>query len=151
MKRQTTTLRTCPACGAAVESERAPVCLVCGKLLAEDYQPLDTIRSSYRLQRVALTTGRATDEPVNLFVADEKNAAAQVAWASFVYSLVPYLGVLFIPFTIMVSAAGIIKARRDPQIGGGNVATRSLLLSFPVLVVQLVLWWLLYYIPELAR
>ncbi len=151
MKQHTTALNNCPACGAAGDVGVSHECSVCGKLLAEDYQPLDSIRSSYGLQRVALTASKTSGDAVELFATNDKNAASQIAWASFVYSLVPYLGVLFIPFTVLVSAAGIARARWEPSLGGGELAARSLLLSVPVLAVQLVLWWLLYYIPELAR
>ncbi len=141
----------CPACGAAGEGIESHVCSICGKFLAEGYQPLDKIRSSYGLQRMALATGSHTNEKMQLFATEPKNTASQYAWASFVYSLVPYLGVLFIPFTVMASIAGLAKAWRDPTAGGRDIALRSFGLSAPVLAVQIVLWWLLYYIPELAR
>jgi hypothetical protein len=69
---------------------------------------------------------------------------SSVAWACTVYSLVPYLGILFIPFTIVFS--GVERTR-------ANVSRRTLLplaLSVPILAGQLVLWWLLYLIPEIG-
>src|SRR5215210_6439547 len=40
----------CSACGSESERRFAKFCRVCGKLLREDYQPLDNLRASYRLQ-----------------------------------------------------------------------------------------------------
>ena len=40
----------CTACGAEARRGNAKFCLICGKLLKEDYQPLDTLRSSYRFK-----------------------------------------------------------------------------------------------------
>lgn len=145
-----TKTRECSACGASADEPGVKACTICGKLLSEDYQPLDNIRSSYGLQRMALSAATPVNDAMQLFGTDEKNTPSQIAWASFVYSLVPYLGVLFIPVTLTISVFGYLKASKDPAVGGGQLAVRSFWLSFPVLVVQIVLWWLLYYIPELA-
>lgn len=40
----------CSACGAEAKRELSKFCRVCGKHLIEDYQPLDRLRASYRLQ-----------------------------------------------------------------------------------------------------
>lgn len=144
--------RECPACGTTAVASYGGGCRVCGKLLSEDYQPLDMLRASYGLQRAALVTPEtAAGKTAVLFATDEKNAAAQISWASFVYSLVPYLGILFIPFTLASAAVGYAAAARRPVIGGERLAATSFGLSFPVLALQIFLWWLLYIIPELAR
>lgn len=142
----------CSACGAGNHRPAARVCGVCGKFLSEGFQPLDAIRSSYGLQRMALLTGSpAVSDTVDLFGRDHKNTASELAWACFVYSLVPYLGIIFIPFTLLMGAVGYEAARRDPSIGGGRRAAASFWLSFVVLAVQVLLWWLLYLIPTLGH
>jgi hypothetical protein len=133
----------CAACGAAAAGKYCPVC---DKRLSEDYQPLDTIRSGYRLQRKTLILH--TEEPENLFE-QNKNHVSQAAWACLVYSLVPYLGMLFVPLTVVSGSLGYVISLRRPQLGGGRMAIVSLSLSVAVFGIQLGLWWLLYIIPEL--
>jgi hypothetical protein len=140
----------CSACGAEARRGNAKFCLTCGKLLGEDYQPLDTLRASYRLQgKTFLMENAPREEIVNLFERDE-NTVAQTAWACVVYSLVPYLGILFVPLAFVVGSFGYIIAKRQPQLGGRRLALICVGLSFVVLVFQIFLWWLLYIIPELT-
>ncbi len=142
-------LKNCPACGAKISRETAQFCNVCGKLLSEEYQPLDNLRASYNLQGKSFDFKLAeTSDDENLF-GENKNAAAQTAWACFVYSLVPYLGILFIPLTFAVSVIGYRKAVLCPHLGGRQMSAASFYLSFVVLSLQILLWWLLYYIPKI--
>lgn len=142
--------RKCPACGAEAVRAAAVYCLICGKDLGEGYQPLDTLRSSYRLQgRAFLIENNKSEEPRDLFAVN-RNTVSEMAWACFVYSLVPYLGILFVPFTILIGTAGIGVFLRRPALGGGKLAGVSIGLSFVVFGAQIFLWWLLYIIPELA-
>ncbi len=139
----------CPACGSLISRDTANFCNICGKSLSEEYQPLDNLRASYNLQGKKFDfqlTEKLDDE--NLF-AENKNAAAQTAWACFVYSLVPYLGILFIPLTFVVSVCGYRSALRQPHLGGRQMSAASFYLSFLVLSLQLFLWWLLYFIPKI--
>lgn len=140
---------TCSACGAETVRGSAKYCLVCGKLLSEDYQPLDAIRSSYGLQRTSLAAADSS-RAESLFDEEEPNPASHLAWACFVYSLVPYLGILFVPLTFAIGGAGYFAASRRPEIGGARVSFISMGLSVPVLAVQIFLWWLLYIIPEIG-
>ena len=119
--------------------------------MSEDYQPLDAIRSSYRMQRKELRIERsaASAGHVSLFSA-ERNAMSETAWACVVYSMVPYIGILFVPLALVIGGVGYAAARRHPQIGGGRVAIVSVSLSLGILVVQIFLWWLLYIIPEIG-
>ena len=55
---------TCAACGAEARRETASFCLVCGKSLDEDYQPLDTLRASYRLQGKSVSIENTEDTSV---------------------------------------------------------------------------------------
>jgi hypothetical protein len=141
---------SCPACGALGLRGSAKFCLVCGKLLAEDYQPLDTIRSAYGLQRMVLDTAgdKFADAP-GLFMSDDRNTASQLAWACLIYSLVPYLGILFVPFTIGFGLAGYSIASRRGETDDRSL--RAVGLSAVVLGVQILLWWLLYVIPTLGH
>ncbi|MGI8638625.1 MAG: hypothetical protein ACR2MG_01515 [Pyrinomonadaceae bacterium] len=141
----------CSACGAEARRENAKFCLVCGKLLREDYQPLDTLRASYRLQGQSFLIENAPREEITDLFKQNENAVSQMAWACFVYSLVPYLGILFIPFTFFVGGFGYVVWFRQPHLGGRRLALISFGLSFVVLAIQIFLWWLLYIIPELAK
>ena len=141
----------CSACGTQVEREFAKFCRVCGKLLLEDYEPLDQLRASYRLQGKSFEFPiEKKEQAINLFE-ENKNPVSQTAWACLVYSFVPYIGILFVPLTFLVGGFGVIVARRQPHLGGRKLAAVSFVLSFVVLAVQIFLWWLLYIIPELGR
>jgi hypothetical protein len=144
-------LSVCLACGAEARRGNAKFCLVCGKLLREDYQPLDRLRASYRMQGKSFEfKARETEEVKDLF-AQNKNTVAQTASACLVYSLVPYLGILFIPFTFFIGGFGYITALRQPHLGGRRLALACIAVSFVVLAVQIFLWWLLYIIPGLEK
>ena len=145
------TKNVCTACGTEARREGAKFCLTCGKLLEEDYQPLDALRASYRLQgKTCLVENAKREEITNLFEKNE-NSAAATAWACGVYSMVPYLGILFVPFAFAVGGFGFLVAHRRPQLGGRRLALACIGLSFVILIFQIFLWWLLYIIPELGR
>lgn len=139
----------CAACGAEARRETASFCLVCGKSLDEDYQPLDALRASYNLQGKSFAIEKK-GEMKNLFERN-KNSISHTAWACLVYSFVPYLGILFVPFTLGIGSYAYFTALQQPDLGGRKMALTSIGLSFVVLAVQLFLWWLLYIIPELGR
>lgn len=145
------TRKTCVACGSAIEREDAKYCLVCGKVLSEGYQPLDTLRSSYRLQGKSflVENAKAEEEITDLFTIN-RNPVSEMAWASFVYSMVPFLGILFIPVTFVIGICGVGVSLKHPKAGGKQLSLISMGLSFPVLGIQIFFWWLLYIIPELA-
>lgn len=142
--------KICVACGMTARRDSAKYCVVCGKVLGEDYQPLDAYRSSYRLQgRSFLVENAEQAEITNLFEM-RKNPVSEMAWASFVYSMVPFLGILFVPVTFIIGICAYGISVRHPQAGGRRLSLLSIGLSFPVLGVQIFFWWLLYLIPELA-
>lgn len=141
----------CSACGAEAKRGNAKFCLICGKLLREDYQPLDTLRASYRLQGKSFLVENAPREETKDLFERNKNSVSETAWACFVYSLVPYLGILFVPLTLVVGSFGYAVSFRQPNLGGRKLSLVSVGLSFVVLVVQIFLWWLLYIIPEIGR
>jgi hypothetical protein len=141
----------CSACGSAARRGNAKFCLVCGKLLREDYQPLDALRASYRLQGKTFALEQTKREEIqNLFEKNE-NSVSETAWACVVYSFVPYLGILFVPLAFLIGSFGVLVSYRKPYVGGRRLSLVSIGLSFVVLVVQIFLWWLLYIIPELGK
>jgi hypothetical protein len=143
--------RVCSACGMESRRGDAKFCLTCGKLLREDYQPLDTLRASYRMQgKTFLLENAKREEITNLFEQNE-NTISHTAWACVVYSFVPYLGILFVPLAFLVGGFGYFVSFRQPDLGGRRLALTCVGLSVIVLVVQIFLWWLLYIIPELGR
>jgi hypothetical protein len=80
-----------------------------------------------------------------------RNSVSETAWASCVYSMVPFVGVVFIPFTVAASLLGTAIALRHPAAGGLKMSMASFGTSALVLAVQVLLWWLLYIVPELGR
>jgi hypothetical protein len=80
-----------------------------------------------------------------------ENSVSETAWACVVYSFVPYLGILFVPFAFLVGSFGVLVSYRKPYLGGRRLSLVSIGLSFVVLVVQIFLWWLLYFIPEIGK
>lgn len=141
----------CSACGTEAQRQFAKYCLVCGKYLQEDYQPLDTLRASNRLQRKDFPETSVEREKTERLFEEENNGAANLAWAFVVYSMVPYLGILFCPGAILMSGVGMYLAYRRPYLGGQKLSIYSISLSFVILAIQILLWWLLYIIPELNR
>jgi len=139
----------CSACGAEIEREFSKFCRVCGKLLVEEYQPLDTLRASYRLQGRNLQFENS--EEISDLFAKNKNSASETAAAFVVYSLVPYLGILFCPGAFLMGGIGVFVSHRKPYLGGGKTSVYSIVLSVIIFAVQIMLWWLLYIIPELGK
>lgn len=141
----------CAACGASAERETAKFCRVCGKLLTEDYEPLDRLRASYLLQTKTFTTENARAEEINSLFEINKNSASESAKALVVYSLVPYLGILFCPFALLWGGIGVLVARRQPHLGGGRASVYSIAAAVIIFFVQVFLWWLFYVVPELGK
>lgn len=144
--------QSCAACGAEAARADAKFCPTCGKLLREDYEPLDSLRASYRLQRQSFLVENAEKEEItNLFPKNE-NSVSETAWACLVYSFVPYLGILFVPLAFAVGLFGVaVSFQRPNGVGGRKLALVSVALSFVVLAIQVFLWWLLYFIPEIGK
>lgn len=141
----------CRACGGSARRGNARFCATCGKVMSEDYQPLDALRASYKLQGKTLETKPAPQPEIkNLFERND-NAASATAWAFVVYSLVPYIGILFCPGAFLMGGVGILVAQRRPYLGGGRTAAYSIALSLVIFGIQIFLWWLLYIVPELGR
>lgn len=75
---------------------------------------------------------------------EKKPFASSAVWACVVYSLVPLVGVVFFPLTIVFGIAAVLT--RDA------VRRRSALVAMAagaaILSAQLVLWWLLFMVPK---
>ena len=80
-----------------------------------------------------------------------ENGAAATAMAFVTYGLVPYLGILFCPGALVFGGVGLVRAWRAPQPGHTRAAVLSLVLGLVVLCAQILLWWILYKVPEWAR
>lgn len=158
--------RACASCGAAARRDAARFCAACGSPLGEDYFPTGALRASYSFERSAAerpTPPRAREggaprrrarlrsaaRPRMEFMPSKKeNGAAATGFAFVTYALVPYLGILFCPGALVMGGVGLWRARRAPHAGGRRAAALSLLLGLAILCAQLLLWWVLYKVPE---
>lgn len=143
--------KICSACGTSAARNSAAYCRVCGKNLREDYEPLDNLRSSYNLQRKHFKFEARPIEKTKALFETNENSASTTAWAFAVYSLVPYLGILFCPGAIVMGGIGIFTAHRQPYLGGRRISRNSILVGTIVFLIQVFLWWLLYFFPELRK
>ncbi len=75
---------------------------------------------------------------------------SNTAWACAVYSMVPYLGILFVPLALVTGSYSYLKAQRNDQENDASRALMAMGVSILVLAVQIILWWLLYLIPEIG-
>lgn len=149
MTTRTKTESFCPACGASTQgATSAAKCETCGKLLKEGYFPLDNLRASYGSKQTWVK--RPEPETETLFE-ENKNGASETAWAFAVYSMVPYLGILFCPGAVLMGGVGLVVSQRNPDLGGGRISAFSIAGGFLIFGFQILLWWLLYYIPTLER
>lgn len=151
----------CPACGTMPRRASARFCATCGRDLEETYLPADTLRSSYYMQQqrlvkqrsqnvvAPLPSSRAPIKPLAQVPAD--NGAATTALAFVTYSLVPYLGILFCPGAIVMGCVGLIKWQRAPYRGGRRASYSSIIFGVVILCVQILLWWVLYKVPQWAK
>jgi hypothetical protein len=81
----------------------------------------------------------------------QNNSTSEIAWAFAVFSWVPYLGVLFLPFAFIFGVSGFYISIKKTHLSGRELSINSLISSFIVFAVQILLWYLLYLIPELNR
>jgi hypothetical protein len=144
---RTTSRSYCPACGSSSGGEAKDWCPTCGKLLKEGYFPLDNLRASYSGK---IWQNKETLEMKVLFE-ENKNTASETARAFAIFSLVPYLGILFCPGAVLMGGVGMLVSYRKPDLGGGRTSVISIAGGMLVCGFQIFLWWLLYYIPTLDR
>jgi uncharacterized membrane protein len=78
----------------------------------------------------------------NLF-RERRDFTNDAAWACVVYSLVPYLGILFVPVALGFSVALMISADASVK----KRARSYFAFAVVIAISQIFLWWLLYFIP----
>jgi uncharacterized membrane protein YidH (DUF202 family) len=79
---------------------------------------------------------------------------ASTAQAFATYSLVPYLGIIFCPGAVLVGGAGIIRSYRSTREidrAGKTACFISLIVGVVVLIIQILLWWILYKVPAWSK
>jgi hypothetical protein len=103
-------------------------------------------QASYPNKRRKELTARPQQHETALPLAETESVKSSVAWACVVYSLVPYLGILFIPFAVVFGTAELIR----PRTVNASSRVLPLVTLVPIVGAQLLLWWLLYLIPEIG-
>ena len=82
----------------------------------------------------------------------KESGAAATAFAFVTYGLIPYLGILFCPGALVCGGVGLVRAWRAPHDArAARASALGVALGLLVLCAQLLLWWLLYKVPEWAR
>ncbi|HEX8844044.1 MAG TPA: hypothetical protein VF791_05345 [Pyrinomonadaceae bacterium] len=146
--------RACPRCGEAARRAEARFCSSCGRSLDESYLPADALRASYNShhRRSGVSGSNAVDnKPLKSSMTSiKKNGASTTALAFVTYALVPYLGILFCPGAVLMGGVGLFNSYRTPERGGRNAAYMGVTLGLLIFCVQLLLWWILYKIPQWA-
>jgi predicted small integral membrane protein len=74
-------------------------------------------------------------------------SAAALAFVT--YALVPYLGILFCPGAVLLGGVGLLRSRRTPHARRDSAL--SVVLGLAIFCAQLLLWWILYKVPEWSR
>lgn len=82
---------------------------------------------------------------------NSSDGATATARAFVTYALVPYLGILFCPGALFYGGVGLLRARRARRRGDRRGPALSLLMGFVLLCAQLLLWYLMYKVPEWSR
>ena len=80
-----------------------------------------------------------------------QNGASAIARAFATYALIPYLGILFCPGAVLMGSLGLARSYRIRTLDGRGGAYVSIIAGVVLSVVQLVLWWILYKVPEWAK
>ncbi len=81
-----------------------------------------------------------------LFVSSS-NPGSSTAWACVVYSLVPLLGIVFVPLAFAFSIYSVLRTTGSSGFRNG---IKLFMVAVVILFAQLGLWWLLFLIPEMA-
>lgn len=81
----------------------------------------------------------AASDDISVFE-ERKPFASSAVWACAVYALVPFIGVVFFPLIFVFGVVALLR--------GEQSSLRAMGAGVLVLIVQLVLWWLLYLVPK---
>jgi hypothetical protein len=147
----------------------ARYCSTCGRALGEDYFPTDSLRASYRFESPsAPQSPRLAREPrylrnrrrrkaasagirIELMPRTNRSGVSATALAFVAYALVPYLGILFCPGAVVLGGLGLLRSRRAPHAPTRRDSALSVALGLAIFCAQLLLWWILYKVPEWSR
>ena len=88
------------------------------------------------------------DNPSVAF-ASESPLSSSVTFACNVYSMVPYIGIIFVPLAALFGGRDYLAARRADDSARARSALRFLGVSVSLIIFQLFLWSLLYIVPTL--
>ncbi len=92
--------------------------------------------------------GSRRPRDLSMLFTNNSNSAATTALALVTYALVPYLGILFCTGAVLLGGVGMWRARRAPHLGGRRASILSVVMGLVILCAQLLLWWILYKVPE---
>lgn len=82
---------------------------------------------------------------------EKEEGIAATARAFATYSLVPYLGILFCPGAVLVGTLGVFRSYSSSRASSTRkTCYLSTAVGFGVLLVQILLWWILYKVPGWA-
>jgi hypothetical protein len=160
--------RSCAACGSRARREDASYCSTCGRALGEEYFPTDSLRASYRFERLPVPQRpRLAREPryartrrrrraraairVEAMPRKNRDGVSATAFAFITYALVPYLGILFCPGAVLLGGFGLLRSRNAPHARTRRDSALSVALGLAIFCAQLLLWWILYKAPEWSR
>ena len=83
---------------------------------------------------------------------DDRGGLAATAKAFATYSLVPYLGILFCPGALLFGGLGLARSYRGGQASAQRKSCYiSMIAGVVVLLLQGLLWWILYKVPGWAK
>ena len=72
--------------------------------------------------------------------ADEGNSSAAIALVLVCSALVPFIGILFCPFAMMMGCYGLLEARFAPRTGGARLAVCCIVFAVLIAGAQVLLW-----------
>jgi hypothetical protein len=162
--------QACNACGASPRRREARFCATCGQRLGVEYFPTDALRASYRFgyapaqrktfaaaaapkpwrERGRPRTASARLRGREVMPSRSEDGSAATALAFVTYGLVPYLGILFCPGALLFGGLGLLRTWRAPHASARHARTFALSIALGLLVLcaQVLLWWILYKVPE---
>ncbi len=79
------------------------------------------------------------------------SSLASTARAFATYSLVPYLGILFCPGAVVIGSLGVVRSYRANKTRERGACYASVVMGLAVMAIQVLLWWILYKVPQWAR
>lgn len=106
-------------------------------------------RRAARWSATATRTGARPQR--DIMPSTNNNGASTTALAFATYALVPYVGILFCPGALLMGGIGLVRAYRAPHLGGRRASVTGIALGVLLFCVHLLLWWILYKVPEWTR